>query len=226
MITLKHLGKYLKANRMLKWWIALFCASALGLCAIGIAQAVSGGGDDGVQVDAAGLDQQPESGMVDNQVNVSQLPDSSFIYDITIKELASADSYMDGQTVQVTGEVVGDRILSEPGSSDCWIMLQSDDAGDDSEVAVFMPVTASESIDTYGAYGKRGTTLQVRGTFNLACPEHQGASDLHSESVAVVSRGSVEKLDFNFMRLVPGLVLLLVGSVLLITFDIIRERQR
>lgn len=226
MITLKHLGKYLKANHMLKWWIVLFCASALGLCAIGIAQAVSGAGDDGVQVDAAGLDQQPESGMADNQVNVSQLPDSSFIYDITIKELASADSYMDGQTVQVTGEVVGDRILSEPGSSDCWIMLQSDDAGDDSEVAVFMPVTASESIDTYGAYGKRGTTLQVRGTFNLACPEHQGASDLHSESVAVVSRGSVEKLDFNFMRLVPGLVLLLVGSVLLITFDIIRERQR
>lgn len=225
MTALGRLKKYLKANSMLKWWLALFFASALALCAIGIAQVAAGAADDGVQVDAAGLDQQSEESAEENKVNVSQLPDSSFIYDISIKELASADSYMDGQTVQVTGEVVGDRIVSEPGSSNCWIMLQSDD-GDDTEVAVYMPISASESIDTYGAYGKRGTTLQVRGTFNLACAEHQGASDLHSDSVAVVARGSVEDLGFNFMRLVPGLVLLLIGSVLLITFDVIRERQR
>ena len=31
-------------------------------------------------------------------------------------------------------------------------------------------------IDTFGAYGKTGTTLQVRGTFHLVCPEHEGLS--------------------------------------------------
>lgn len=221
-----YLGKYLKADPLLKWWLVLFFASAIGLCAIGVGAAVSGVYDEGTRLDAAGLDEQTSGTAPDNKLNVSQLPDSSFIYDITIKELASADSYMDGQTVQVTGEVVGDRILSERDSANCWIMLQSSDEGNDSEVAVYMPVTASESIDTYGAYGKRGTTLQVRGTFNLACKDHQGASDLHSESVAVVSRGSVEEMEFSFMRLVPGLVLLLVGSLLLIVFDIMRERQR
>ncbi len=221
-----YLGKYLKADPLLKWWLALFCASVIGLGAIGVGEAVSGGSDDGARLDAAGLDERAAGAAPDNKLNVSQLPDSSFIYDITIKELASADSYMDGQTVQVTGEVVGDRILPELDSSDCWVMLQSSGEGDDSEVAVYMPLTASESIDTYGAYGKRGTTLQVRGTFNLACKDHQGASDLHSESVAVVARGSVEEMEFNYMRLVPGLVLLLIGSLLLIAFDIMRERQR
>lgn len=225
MSSLATLAKHLRANVHTMLWVALFCLSALGLVIIGIAQGVSGTGDNGATVDAAGLDEQASGTVIENQVNVSQLPDSSFIYDITIKELAAADPYMDDQTVQVTGEVVGDRILAELDPSDCWIMLQSTDK-DDSEIAVFMPLSASESIDTYGAYGKRGTTLQVRGTFNLACVDHQGASDLHADSVAVISKGSVEDLEFNFMRLVPGLVLLLIGSLMLIVYDIMRERQR
>lgn len=225
MTFLASIWKSLRSNRQTIWWVVLFCVSGIALCALGIFHAVSGLNDDGVTVDAAGLDEQTESIALDNQVNVSQLPDSSFIYDITIKELAEADSYMDGQTVQVTGEVVGDRIFAELDPTDCWVMLQSTEKND-SEIAVFMPLTASESIDTYGAYGKRGTTLQVRGTFNLACADHQGASDLHADSVAVVSKGSVEDLEFNFMRLVPGLVLLLFGSLMLIVYDIMRERQR
>lgn len=225
MTFLKSIWRNLRANRQTMWWIVLFCASAMGLCALGVFHMVSGANDGGTTVDAAGLDEQTESAVMDNQVNLSQLPDSSFIYDITIKELAEADSYMDGQTVQVTGEVVGDRILAELDPSNCWVMLQSVDKGD-SEIAVFMPISASESIDTYGAYGKRGTTLQVRGIFNLACADHQGASDLHADSVAVVSKGSVENLEFNFMRLVPGLVLLMLGSLMLIVFDVMRERQR
>lgn len=225
MSAMATLAKHLRANAHTMLWVALFCISAVALIVIGIAQGVSGLKDDGVTVDAAGLDEVAAAPSLENQVNVSQLPDSSFIYDITIKELASADPYMDGQTVQVTGEVVGDRIFAELDPADCWIMLQSTDKND-SEIAVFMPISASESIDTYGAYGKRGTTLQVRGTFNLACADHQGASDLHADSVAVISKGSVEDLEFNVMRLVPGLVLLLFGSLMLIVYDILRERQR
>ena len=225
MSSLAALIRHLRANVHTLLWVALFCISAICLCIIGIIQGVTGAQDNGATVDAAGLDEQVASAPIENQVNVSQLPDSSFIYDITIKELAAADSYMDGQTVQVTGEVVGDRILAELDDANCWIMLQSTDKND-SEIAVYMPLTASESIDTYGAYGKRGTTLQVRGIFNLACADHQGASDLHADSVAVVTKGSVEELDFNFMRLVPGLVLLLIGSLMLIVYDIMRERQR
>ena len=225
MSALTRFGKYLKGNTFMKWWILLFLASALGLCAIGVFHAASENDVDDVALDAAGLDEQASGTQPDNRVNVTQLPDSSFIYEIAIKELASADSYMNGQTVQVTGEVVGDRIFAELDPADCWIMLQSTEK-DDSEIAVYMPVNASESIDTYGAYGKRGTTLQVRGTFNLACADHQGASDIHSESVAVVAKGSVEKMEFNVMRLIPGLVLLLIGSLILIIFDVVRERQR
>ena len=35
----------------------------------------------------------------ENLINIQQLPDSSFIYDTSLEDLAGADSYYDGQTV-------------------------------------------------------------------------------------------------------------------------------
>ncbi len=39
---------------------------------------------------------------------------------------------------------------------------------------MFMDTESTEVIDTYGAYGRKGTTLQVRGTFHLICPGTRG----------------------------------------------------
>ena len=49
------------------------------------------------------LAQAEEAPGQDNEVDVSQLPDSSFIYDTSIIDLSTADSYYDEQTVQVSG---------------------------------------------------------------------------------------------------------------------------
>lgn len=160
-----------------------------------------------------------------NLVNPQQLPDSSFIYDASISDLEKADSYMDGQTVQVTGEVVGDRINAELDSDHCWLTLQATD-GSYAEVTVFVTTAAAGLVDTFGAYGKRGTVLQVRGTFNLACDEHEGLTDLHADHVSVVSSGAVEPDEFNALKFVPGAVLLVVGLVLVLVFFRMRESRR
>lgn len=162
---------------------------------------------------------------IGNKINTSQLPDSSFIYEVSIEELANADSYLDGQTVQVTGEVVGDRITAESNPKYCWITLQSQDA-DDSEVSVYMSKTASKAIDTFGSYGKEGTTLQVRGIFYLASEDHQGASEIRAESVSAVTPGEVLEDAGNPKSLEAGLVFIFIGSCLMILFNIMRERQR
>lgn len=46
----------------------------------------------------------------DNSIDDGQTSDNSFLYDASIADLAGADSYYDKQTVQVTGEVVGEAI--------------------------------------------------------------------------------------------------------------------
>lgn len=160
----------------------------------------------------------------DNAVNVQQLPDSSFIYDTSISDLASADSYFDNQTVQVTGEVVGDRITGDADGDHCWVVLAAPDGM--STVSVYLSNSAADKIDTYGGYGKTGTTLQVKGTFHLTCDEHQGVSDMHATAVSVVKPGKVSPDEFDLGSFAPGLALVAVGLVLVGAFYWLRERQR
>lgn len=161
----------------------------------------------------------------DNLVDPQQLPDSSFIYDTAIADLDKADSYMDGQTVQITGEVVGDRIKAGTDGAHSWLMIEAID-GSYAELAVYVPDAAADLVDTYGAYGRQGTVMQLRGTFNLSCPDHEGLSDLHAEHYAVVSKGSSAPDTLNVAKFVPGAVLLLIGGGLLLVFYRLRERQR
>jgi hypothetical protein len=89
-----------------------------------------------------------------------------------------------------------------------------------------MTTEASSPIDTYGAYGKKGTSLQVRGEFHLACSEHEGLTDVHADTVTVVEKGSVKKEPFKAMQFMPGFILVMVGLMMLAIFHIMRERER
>ena len=159
----------------------------------------------------------------DNAVNVTQLPDSSFIYDTSITDLSTADTYYDKQTVQVTGEVVGDRITAGDGRH-CWLQLAS--PSDSSTVSVYLTNESADKVDTYGAYDRKGTTLQVRGTFNLACPDHDGASDLHAQVVSVTEKGKATPDEFKFEAFIPGIITIMIGLVMMAVFYLLRERQR
>lgn len=160
-----------------------------------------------------------------NLVNPQQRPDSSFIYDALISDLTGADSYMNEQTVQVTGEVVGDRIYDDFDRDTCWIVLQATD-GSYAEISVHMPTSSAAAIDTFGAYGKTGTILQVRGTFNIACQEHEGMIDVHADNVVVVATGSAHPDELNPRAFIPGAVSLVIGLVLTVVFFRLRESRR
>ncbi len=161
----------------------------------------------------------------DNLINPQQKPDSSFIYDTSISALQDADSYLNNQTVQVTGEVVGDRIKAEFDPGFCWIVLQ---ANDDSyaEVPVFIATDATAPIDTYGSYGRKGTTLQVRGTFHLSCSDHEGLTDLHADTVTAVEKGSITEQTLDPKAFIPGGILTVLGLVMLLVFRHMREGRR
>ena len=169
---------------------------------------------------AAFADEPAEGG---NAVNVTQLPDSSFIYDTSITDLSTADTYYDKQTVQVTGEVVGDRIAAGDGRH-CWLQLAS--PSDSSTVSVYLTNESADKVDTYGAYDRKGTMLQVRGTFNLACSDHDGASDLHAQVVTVTEKGKATPDEFDINAFIPGMVTVMIGLAMMVVFYLLRERQR
>lgn len=161
----------------------------------------------------------------ENTVNPQQLPDSSFIFDTSIADLSSADSYYDNQTVQIVGEAVGDSIAVEGDPDHRWITLMSRDPSSNASISVFMTNEQAERIDAFGKYGTTGTMLQVRGTFHLVCPEHSGLTDLHAEHVSVVDKGKHYEEPFNPEAFIPGAVVVAVGLVVTGVFYWLRERR-
>ena len=159
-----------------------------------------------------------------NLINPQQRPDSSFIYDSSIVDLSNADSYYDKQTVQITGEVVGDIIDARDGM--VWVTLSEASNSSNASVAVLMTRESASHIDTLGRYGATGTMLQVRGVFHLACPEDQGLSDVHATSVAVVAKGVHHANEFRPEAFAVGAALTAVGFALMGLFRYLRERQR
>lgn len=164
----------------------------------------------------------------DNVVNEQQLPDSSFIYDTSIFTLVGADAYYDNQTVQVVGEVVGDAVNANLNGSHKWLTLFEKDekTGATATIATYVSSDVAGRVDTFGAYGKTGTTLQVRGTFHLVCQEHEGISDLHAENVAVMKKGSVHVDDLDAGAFIPGAICLGIGLLAMFVFYRMRERRR
>ena len=161
-----------------------------------------------------------------NIVNVNQMPDSSFLYNTDISELSGAESFHDTQMVQVTGEVVGDRINDESNAQQCWIALQSLNENDSSSVSVLMSHEQASLIDHYGNYQVNGTELQVRGVFYLSCPEHQGLSDLHAQEVTVVQVGSERTHEINPAVFWAAMLALGLGLMSLLTYRFLRERRK
>lgn len=162
----------------------------------------------------------------ENQVSQGSLPDSSFLYDVPISELVTADTFHDGQTVQVQGEVVGDLIADESDSSHCWVSLQELGVESPAVVSVYMTREFASQIDAWGHYGQQGTTLQVMGTFNLSCADHQGLSDIHAQTVSVVEKGKEIRNEASSIEFTLAWLFPLVGVVLALYCRHRNEQER
>ena len=161
----------------------------------------------------------------ENIVDPTQRADNSFIYDTTIDSLHEQGTLYDDRTVQITGEVIGDRIASDTDGF-YWITLTSLDADNPSSITALMSSDQTKQIDKYGKYGITGTQLQVRGTFNQACREHNGLADIHVTHSDVRAKGVTHFEKFSFGRLIPGIITIAFGLVLVLIFQIVRERMR
>ena len=148
---------------------------------------------------------------LENQVDTGLLPDSSFIYETSIYDLQNSDTYYEGQTVQITGEAVGDIIDAEGESGYKWITVNALPEDKAATVQVVVSDEQAALIDTLGRYEKTGSTVSVTGKFHLVCSQHDGLSDIHATSLSVPQKGSSHHTNFEIAPFVPALGLVFVG---------------
>ena len=88
----------------------------------------------------------------------------------------------DGREVVFTGEVIGDVLNA---GDHVWLNL-SDGSN---AIGVWVEKALTGGIQNVGRYAQHGDTVEVRGIFHRACPDHGGDLDIHAQSVTVIQQG-------------------------------------
>ena len=161
-----------------------------------------------------------------NYINLQQTPDSSFLYDIAISDLCSAEVSFQKKTVQVKGEVVGHALRAEQDPGMYWITLKSEPGQKEGSLSVLVNENQLGAIDSYGKYSNRGTILSVKGTFYVACTSHEGVMDIHADTVSAVEAGYAMPDEFDIVDFVPGVILCAIAIALLVVYRSFAEGER
>ena len=124
---------------------------------------------------------------------------------IELNQLVENAEAMDGQTITVTGEAIGEAL--ERGDH-AWVNINDGT----NAMGIWMPLDDAQRIKVFGDYKHHGDQLQITGVFNQACAEHGGDVDIHSDSITVVAVGYATAESVPAPKIVTGLVLVCLAS--------------
>lgn len=128
-----------------------------------------------------------------------------------INDLIEHAMDLDGQTVTITAEAIGEKMDRTDGT---WVNVNDVS----NAIGIWMDTTEAEKITSYGSYKAKGDMLEITGVFNRACKEHGGESDIHYTSMKVITKGYAVKEDIPFMKVAITLILASTSLLFVIFF--------
>ena len=203
-----------RSGRLAARTAALFALAAALLLAFSAAAFA----DPATTLDQPAAEEAPSEQQEQEQAHGDE--ESGSVNEVTVGHLNSVDVALNGETIRVTGEVVGQPIMADGGH----VWLQIDDENG-TGIAVFMRASQAEQIKYYGNYDTTGDTIAVTGIYHVDCPSHQGDLDVHAVDVAVtVAGGPIEHGEGAPLGLAIGLVA--AGAVAGVVYWRLREHMR
>jgi hypothetical protein len=122
-----------------------------------------------------------------------------------INDLIEKAMTIDGQTVTVTAEAIGEKMEREDGT---WVNVNDMS----NAIGIWMPTKEANRITTFGNYKEKGDTLEITGVFYRVCKEHGGESDIHLISMKVLKTGEIVQNKVTMTKLI--VTILLLGTTL------------
>ena len=136
---------------------------------------------------------------------------------VELNQLVENAEAMDGQTVTVTGEAIGEAM--ERGDH-AWVNINDGT----NAMGIWMPLDNAQSLTIFGDYKHIGDQLQVTGVFNQACTEHGGDVDIHSDSITVVAAGYATTESVPALKIIIGTILVCLAVLIsLIYLKVIKK---
>jgi hypothetical protein len=127
---------------------------------------------------------------------------------------------LDGETIVVEGEAVGDVLRAMGGGK--WVNVLGDEVG----LGVWMDDEQVAQIEYLGNYQQSGDRIRVTGGLNTQCAQHGGEFDLHAERVEVVEPGQPREQDPRIEYALAGLVGMAIGGALYARYRRLRWQGR
>lgn len=118
-----------------------------------------------------------------------------------INTLINQAKEMDGETVKVVGEAIG-----EPMNRGTYTWVNINDGTN--AIGVWMKKSDAKKITYYGDYKNKGDMLQLTGIFNRACSQHGGEADIHFKTFDGIEKGQKIKIKILPIRVMLAGVLI------------------
>jgi len=122
---------------------------------------------------------------------------------ISINQLIENAKVMDGKTVVVQGEAIGEAL--ERGNN-AWVNINDGT----NAIGIWLKLEDANKIKVFGDYLNIGDKVKVTGVFNRACVEHGGDMDIHATSIEVVENGYPVKEKVPSQKIAIGIILVVV----------------
>ena len=128
---------------------------------------------------------------------------------VSISELVSMESGLDGERVRFSGEVVSEQLRG--GDGHVWLNVLSEGIA----VGVWLPKAEADKVTAFGDWEQDGDMVEIVGVLNEACDQHGGDLDIHGESVTVLTAGTPREHPVAWWKIVPGLAGLAIAYVVM-----------
>lgn len=139
---------------------------------------------------------------------------------MTVPKIVALSLADDGLLVSLRGEAIGEALRSDDGF--VWVNVL--DGG--TAVGVHVRRADAEAIDGFGEWRRTGAIVEVVGTVNIACPEHEGDFDIHARDFRVVMDSVPREHPLRPWKIPAALAAGLTGSALLARLRYLRRRER
>lgn len=145
--------------------------------------------------------------------------DESVIVDTRIGVLVAANQALDNTDVRFEGEVIGEPV--DAADDMVWVAVAN---ASGQSISVLLSADDAQAITSYGSHTMTGSTVEVTGTYHVACSEHQGELEVHASSIEVLDAGGEVTHSVSMRMFVTAAVLCGIGLALVLLYLALRHR--
>lgn len=118
-------------------------------------------------------------------------------------ELVNNAKQLDGHTITYRGEVIGELMAR---GDYAWLHVNDGVVA----LSIWAKKDVFKEICSFGAYHRKGDSVELTGILNRSCLEHGGDLDIHAVSISKIANGFAVPVKISKRRIIAASILTII----------------